>query len=231
MTEQILIIDKETNTISRVRPHLEQTGFQVLSTKDAETALDIVEQRLPDLILLDPMLKGMDGFDFCKQLKQETRTQNVPICVISEQDDEINRVLAFELGVDDYLKKPFSLRELLLRVRILIKRQQKQKIQPKDRLTYGILSINKLSHEAFLKNTPLPLTVIEFQLLVTLLERAGRVQSREDLLNAVWGYEHMGNGRMVDAHIRRMRAKLGDAKHLIRTIRGVGYCFTPDTSL
>jgi two-component system, OmpR family, phosphate regulon response regulator PhoB len=225
LAEQILIVDKESDTVETVRTHLEKTGFRVISTKDAEIALDIIQHELPDLILLDPILRGMDGFSFCKHLKREHQTQHVPICMISAQDDEINRVLAFELGVDDYLKKPFSLRELLLRIRIILKR--KQNTPSKDRLTYGILSIDKLGLEAFLKDTPIPLTVIEFQLLVTLLERIGRVQTREDLLNAVWGYEHSGNGRMVDAHIKRMRAKLGDAQSMIRTVRSIGYCFTP----
>ena len=230
MAEQILIIDQEPDTVAVVRTQLEQTGFQVTATQDAETALDLIHRHIPDLILLDPMLQGMDGFTFCKQLKQESRTQNVPVCVVSKQDDEINRVLAFELGVDDYLKKPFSHRELLLRIRILLKRKQKQVESPKDRLTYGMLSVNLSSHEAFVKTHLIPLTVIEFKLLVILMERQGRVQTRDDLLNAVWGYEHQGNGRMVDAHIRRMRAKLGDAQAMIRTVRGIGYCFTPDLS-
>ncbi len=228
MAERILIIDKEPNTVETVRNNLELTGYNVMTTPNAETALNIIQRNLPDLILLDPILPGMDGFTFCKHLRQENRTQDVPICVLSAQDDEINRVLAFELGVDDYLTKPFSLRELLLRIRIILKRKQKQHTQPQNRLTYGAFSIDKSAHEVFLNNQPLSLTVIEFQLLTTLVERIGRVQTREDLLNAVWGYEHTGNGRMVDAHIRRMRAKLGKAQSMIRTVRGVGYCFTPE---
>jgi two-component system, OmpR family, phosphate regulon response regulator PhoB len=228
LAEQILIIDTEHQTVDTVRYNLERTGYKVMTTPNAETALNMIQRNLPDLILLDPILPGMDGFTFCKHLRQENRTRDVPICVLSEQDDEINRVLAFELGVDDYLKKPFSLRELLLRIRIILKRKQKQHTQPENRLILGALSIDKSAHEAFLDNHPLLLTVIEFQLLTTLMERIGRVQTREDLLNAVWGYEHTGNGRMVDAHIRRMRSKLGKAQSMIRTVRGVGYCFTPE---
>ena len=227
MAEQILIIDKEPNTVDAIRNNLEQTGYKVMTTPNAEAALNIIQRDLPDLILLDPILPGMDGLTFCKHLRQETRTQDVPICVLSAQNDEINRVLAFELGVDDYLTKPFSLRELSLRIRIILKRKQKQNTQPQNRLTYGIFSLDKSAHEAFLNHQPLSLTVLEFQLLATLMERVGRVQTRDDLLNAVWGYEHTANGRMVDAHIHRMRSKLGKAQSMIRTVRGVGYCFTP----
>ncbi len=225
--EQILIIEDEPDIVETIRYHLEKTGFDVLSSGDAETALDILNQSNPDLILLDLILPGMNGFDFCKEVKREPRTRAIPICVLSARRHEVDRVLAFELGVDDYIVKPFSLRELTLRIRGILQRVTQVKQQKDDRLAYGILSLDSAAHKVTVENETKNLTPIEFQLLFTLMERAGRVQSRRDLLNAVWGYNHLGNGRMVDAHIRRMRAKLGTAQEMIRTVRGVGYCFKP----
>lgn len=225
--EQILIIVDESDIVETVRYHLEKTGFDVVSSNDAETALDILNQRIPDLILMDLILPGMNGFDFCKEVKREPRTRAIPICILSARRHEVDRVLAFELGVDDYIVKPFSLRELLLRIRGILQRVNQVNQQSDDRLAYGTLSVDKTAHKVTVGNETKNLTPIEFQLLFTLMERAGRVQSRRDLLNAVWGYNHLGNGRMVDAHIRRMRAKLGTAQEMIRTVRGVGYCFRP----
>ena len=226
MPEQILIIEDEPDIVETVRYNLEKTGFVVVSSGDAETALDILNQRIPDLILLDLILPGMNGFDFCKEIKREPRTRAIPICVLSARRHEVDRVLAFELGVDDYIVKPFSLRELTLRIRGILQRVKVNQ-QNDDRLAYGILSVDSAAHKVTVGNETKNLTPIEFQLLFTLMERARRVQSRRDLLNAVWGYNHLGNGRMVDAHIRRMRAKLGTAQEMIRTVRGVGYCFKP----
>lgn len=227
MADQILIVEDEPDIVETVRYNLEQTGFDVVASGDAETALDMLADALPDLIVLDLMLPGMDGFDFCKVLKQEPHTRHVPICVLSACKKEVDRVLAFELGVDDFVEKPFSPRELVLRIRGILKRAHQAEQQAGDRLDYGTLVVDKAGYKVFVEGTLCELTPIEFQLLVTLIERVGRVQTREDLLDAVWGYGHMGNGRMVDAHIRRMRAKLGAAQDLIRTVRGVGYCFKP----
>ena len=163
----------------------------------------------------------MNGFDFCKEIKREPRTRAIPICVFSARRPEVDRVLTFELGVDDYIVKPFSLRELILRIRGILQRVNQLNQQNDDRLAYGILSVDRDAHKVTVGNETKNLTPIEFQLLFTLMERAGRVQSRRDLLNAVWGYNHLGNGRMVDAHIRRMRAKLGTAQEMIRTVRGM----------
>lgn len=227
MADQILIVEDEPDIVETVRYNLEQTGFDVVASGDAETALDMLSDCVPDLIVLDLMLPGMDGFDFCKALKQEPHTRHVPICVLSACKKEVDRVLAFELGVDDFVEKPFSPRELVLRIRGILKRAHQAEQQAGDRLDYGALVVDKAGYKVFVEGQLCELTPIEFQLLVTLIERVGRVQTREDLLDAVWGYGHMGNGRMVDAHIRRMRAKLGCAEEMIRTVRGVGYCFKP----
>ncbi len=227
MPKQIPIIEDEPDTVETVRYNLEKTGFDVLYSGDAETALDILNQRIPDLILLDLILPGMNGFDFCKEVKREARTRAIPICVLSARRHEVDRVLAFELGVDDYIVKPFFLRELLLRIRGILQRVNQVNQRNVDRLAYGTLSVDRVAHKVTVGNAVKNLTPIEFRLLFTLMERAGRVQSRRDLLNAVWGYNHLGNGRMVDAHIRCMRAKLDTAQEMIRTVRGVGYCFKP----
>lgn len=228
LAEQILIVEDEPDIVETVRYNLERTGFLVVASQDAETALNLVSQHVPDLILLDLLLPGnMDGFAFCKALKQEPRTRDVPICVLSACRKEVDRVLAFELGVDDYVEKPFSPRELVLRIRSILRRAQRAQVKNEDRLEYGPLVVDKAGHKVFVDGIARDLTPIEFQLLVTLMERSGRVQTREDLLDAVWGYGNVGNGRMVDAHIRRMRAKLDRAQDLIRTVRGVGYCFKP----
>jgi DNA-binding response OmpR family regulator len=228
LAEQILIVEDEPDIVETVRYNLERTGFHVVVSEDAEMALNLVAQHVPDLIVLDLMLPGMDGFDFCKALKQEPKTRNVPICVLTACRKEVDRILAFELGVDDYVEKPFSPRELVLRIRSILRRSKRAQVQAEDHLEYGILTVDKAGHKVFVRGIECDLTPIEFQLLVILMARSGRVQTREDLLDAVWGYGNVGNGRMVDAHIRRMRAKLDEAQNLIRTVRGVGYCFKPD---
>ena len=227
MSKQILIVEDEPDIVETVRYNLEQTGYQALAATDAETALEMVSDGLPDLIVLDLMLPGMNGFDFCKILKQESHTRHVPICVLSGRKEEVDRVLAFELGVDDYVVKPFSPRELMLRIRSILERSQNAVKQPEERLICGVLEVDKVWYRVSVDGQACELTPLEFKLLVTLIERAGRVQTREDLLDAAWGYGHMGNGRMVDAHIRRMRAKLGVAREMVRTVRSVGYCFRP----
>lgn len=227
MADLILVVEDETDIAETVRYNLDQAGFEVLVADDAETALTMLGQSVPGLIVLDLMLPGMDGIDLCKILKEQKSTRDIPICVLSARKNEIDRVLAFELGVDDYVEKPFSPRELVLRVRSILKRVQLAQAQVDERLDYGVLVVDKSAYKVFVEGQACALTPIEFQLLVTLVEREGRVQTREALLRAVWGDGHVGSGRMVDAHIRRMRGKLGEAQHLIRTVRGVGYCFRP----
>ena len=225
MADLILIVEDEIDIAETVRYNLDQAGFEVMAAGDAETALSMLSDSVPSLIVLDLMLPGMDGIDLCKIIKEKKATRDIPICVLSARKNEIDRVLAFELGVDDYVEKPFSPRELVLRVRSILKRVQLAQAQVDERLDYGILVVDKSAYKVFVEGQVCALTPIEFQLLVTLMDREGRVQTREALLRVVWGDGHVGSGRMVDAHIRRMRGKLGEAQHLIRTVRGVGYCF------
>ena len=225
---KILVVEDEPDILEMVRYNLAQAGLDVETAEDAESALQHIREGLPDLIVLDLMLPGIDGLDMCRELKQDARTRPVPILMLTARKEEVDRIVGLELGADDYVVKPFSPRELVLRVRAILKRiQSDERSAPHAEtvLRAGPLSIDKDAHQALLNGDPLELTSTEFKLLVTLIERRGRVQTRDELLNTVWGYEYSGYGRTVDTHIRRLREKLGDASDGIETVRGVGYRF------
>ena len=174
------------------------------------------------------MLPGIDGLDMCRQIKQDARTRHIPILMLTARKEEVDRIVGLELGADDYVVKPFSPRELVLRAQAILRRSQgssQSATETEGWLHMGPISIDKAAHQALLNGDPLELTGTEFKLLITLIERRGRVQTRDDLLNTVWGYEYSGYGRTVDTHIRRLREKLGEASEWIETVRGVGYRF------
>ena len=225
---KILVVEDEPDILEMVRYNLTQAGLDVATAEDAESALQHIREVLPDLIVLDLMLPGIDGLDMCRELKQDARTRPVPILMLTARKEEVDRIVGLELGADDYVVKPFSPRELVLRVRAILRRNQSdERLAPhaETMLSAGPLSIDKDAHQALLNGDPLVLTSTEFRLLATLIERRGRVQTRDELLNTVWGYEYSGYGRTVDTHIRRLREKLGDASDWIETVRGVGYRF------
>lgn len=225
---KILVVEDEPDILEMVRYNLVQAGLDVETAEDAESALQYIRDVLPDLIVLDLMLPGIDGLDMCRQLKQDARTRPVPILMLTARKEEVDRIVGLELGADDYVVKPFSPRELVLRVRAILKRSQSNGHLPPHAeisLRSGPLSIDKGAHQALLNGAPLELTGTEFRLLLTLIERKGRVQTRDELLDTVWGYEYSGYGRTVDTHIRRLREKLGDASNWIETVRGIGYRF------
>ncbi len=225
---KILVVEDEPDILEMVRYNLAQAGLDVATAEDAESALQHIREVLPDLIVLDLMLPGIDGLDMCRELKRDARTRPVPILMLTARKEEVDRIVGLELGADDYVVKPFSPRELVLRVRAILRRSQSdERLVPhaETMLRAGPLSIDKDAHQALLNGDPLVLTSTEFRLLVTLIERRGRVQTRDELLNTVWGYEYSGYGRTVDTHIRRLREKLGDASDWIETVRGVGYRF------
>ena len=223
---KILVVEDEPDILEMVRYNLDQAGLDVETTEDAEHALQSVQEVLPDLIILDLMLPGIDGLDMCRQLKQDARTRHIPILMLTARKEEVDRIVGLELGADDYVVKPFSPRELVLRAQAILRRSQGS-LQPATdaRLHTGPISIDKAAHQALLNGDPLELTGTEFKLLITLIKRRGRVQTRDDLLDTVWGYEYSGYGRTVDTHIRRLREKLGEASEWIETVRGVGYRF------
>ena len=225
---KVLVVEDEPDILEMVRYNLDQAGLDVETAEDAECALQSVQEILPDLIILDLMLPGIDGLDMCRQLKQDPRTRHIPILMLTARKEEVDRIVGLELGADDYVVKPFSPRELVLRTQAILRRSQGSLQSITDTETWlhlGPVSIDKAAHQALLNGDPLELTGTEFKLLTTLIERRGRVQTRDDLLDTVWGYEYGGYGRTVDTHIRRLREKLGEACEWIETVRGVGYRF------
>jgi two-component system phosphate regulon response regulator PhoB len=191
---------------------------------DGASGLELAKKGRPSLIILDLMLPEMDGKDVCRVLKADPNTQSIPILMLTAKAEEMDRVIGFELGADDYVTKPFSPRELVLRVKAI----QRRKEIPDERdktILVGDLLIDIDRHQVFVKKKPISLTSTEFKLLVELITNRGRVQTRERLLDKVWGYTYEGYARTVDTHIRRLREKLGSFGDSIETIRGVGYRF------
>jgi len=202
--------------------NLEREGYAALEAENGQAALDIARRQKPDLILLDVMLPVLDGFTVCKELQRHPDSMSIPIIMLTARGEDIDRILGLELGADDYMVKPFNVRELLLRVRGLLRRQYAAAASGQPLMRHGLL-LDAGAHRATWRDRALELTATEFRLLEDLLRHAGQVRSREDLLSQVWGYEFDGYARTVDTHVKRLRGKLGDAAELIETVRGVGY--------
>ncbi len=218
----ILIIEDEKDLAELLAYNLGREGYRTVTALDGLSGLDRATELLPDLIVLDLMLPGMAGTDICKNLKKEPKTASIPVIVLTAKGEEIDRVVGFEIGADDYVVKPFSTRELLLRIKAVLRRSRPE--QPAGRLIrVGPLTIDSERHQVTVDGEEAVLTGIEFKLLLTLAERLGRLQGREQLLKDVWGYSYAGDTRTVDTHITRLRTKLGKAGELISTIRGFGY--------
>ena len=215
MKPRILVVDDEPEAVELVEFNLKQAGYAVTTAADGAEALKKARSQTPDLIVLDVMLPEMDGFEICKTLRLDATTAKAA---------EIDRVLGLELGADDYLTKPFSPRELLLRVKKILSRFQTEE-KPKEQLRFGDLLIDLPRHVVSWKNKPIEMTATEFKLLTVLAQRAGRVQSRDQLLRDVWEYDSVIDTRTVDTHMRRLREKIGAASKHLDTVRGVGYRF------
>ena len=224
MKQRILIVEDEPEAVELLDFNLKQAGYAVSSAADGAEALKKIRTSPPDLILLDVMLPEMDGFEICKTVRLEAATAKVPIIMLTAKASEIDRVLGLELGADDYLTKPFSPRELLLRVKKILARSAPPE-KAKEQLRFGDLLIDLPRHIATWKNKPIDLTATEFKLLTLLAQRAGRVQSRDQLLRDVWEYNSVIDTRTVDTHMRRLREKIGAAAKHLDTVRGVGYRF------
>ncbi len=218
----ILVIEDEQDLAELIAFHLEKEGYLPLIATDGTTGLKQAQTTLPDLLLLDLMLPGISGIDICKALKGSEKTASIPIIMLTAKGEEIDRVVGFEVGADDYMSKPFNMRELLLRVKAILRRTNSGDAAVVN-LNIGLLSIDSDRHIVNVAGEEIFLTSTEFRLLLSLAERLGRVQSRERLLNDVWGISHIGDTRTVDTHITRLRTKLGTAGNLIRTVRGFGY--------
>jgi two-component system phosphate regulon response regulator PhoB len=220
--KSILIIEDEEDIVALVEYHLRQSGFTVIRALDGPSGLERARKELPSLIILDLMLPGMDGKDICRALKSNPLTQSLPILMLTAKGEEADRVIGFELGADDYVTKPFSPRELVLRVKAILRRKE---VGPDGEkvIQIGDLLIDIDRHHVSIKKSPIKLTSTEFKLLVELASKRGRVQTREHLLDKVWGYTYEGYARTVDTHVRRLREKMGSSGDYIETIRGVGY--------
>ncbi|MBT4496366.1 MAG: response regulator transcription factor [Gemmatimonadetes bacterium] len=234
MTDTILVVEDEPDILGLVSYNLKQAGFQVEEAEDGEVALQLIEDRPVDLVVLDLMLPGIDGLEVCRLLKQNVEHKDLPILMLTARTEEVDRIVGLELGAEDYLVKPFSPRELILRIKAILRRVKGGKGESEEeaaeRIQAGGLTIDLVGHRVLLEGEAIELTATEFRLLLTLAQRRGRVQSREELLNVVWGYEYSGYRRTVDTHIRRLREKLGDAYDLVETVRGVGYRFRRESS-
>ena len=222
--QKILVVDDEPDVVELVEFNLKAAGFTVTSAENGREALTTAQATRPDLIVLDVMLPEMDGLEVCKLLRRDPVTAATPIIMLTARAEEVDRVLGLELGADDYLTKPFSPRELVLRVKGLLRRGQTPETKV-DSIRIGELHMDLPKHQVTISGKTVELTATEFKLLATLAERRGRVQSRETLLRDVWGYESLIDTRTVDTHMRRLRDKIGKAARYLDTVRGVGYRF------
>jgi DNA-binding response OmpR family regulator len=224
MSERILIVEDEADVAELISHHLGKAGFSVELTSDGLSALDLIKSNPPALVILDLMLPQMSGLDLCRAIKGDVRTREVVVLILSARADEIDRVIGFELGADDYVVKPFSPRELVLRIRAIFRRRGSTKDKDdSERIRVGELILDCSRHEVKAANRLVECTATEFKLLRILMERHGRVQGRDRLLSDVWGYDSVIDTRTVDTHMRRLRDKLGDCARYIETVRGFGY--------
>jgi two-component system phosphate regulon response regulator PhoB len=219
----ILVVDDESDIVDVLAHVLTREGFSVVSAMDGRAAVELARSRTPDLVLLDWMLPEMSGMEVMKFLRADQKTRTIPVILVTARREEIDRVLAFELGADDYVMKPFSPREVVLRVRAVLRRRAVASHADGGTLAAGPIRIDLGTYHAWVGETPVVLTVTEFKLLADLIQARGRVRTRDWLLSEVWGYKAEVLSRTVDTHVRRLRDKLGPAAAWIETVRGVGY--------
>lgn len=225
MNSPILIVDDEPDTLELIEFNLKAAGFRCLTAGDGTEALRKAREFHPQLIILDLMIPEIDGLEVCKLLRRDVNTASIPIIMLTAKASEIDRVLGLELGANDYLTKPFSPRELVLRIKNLLKKDPTESEQG-DTLRVGELIIDIPRHLVTVNRKAVELTATEFKLLTTLMKRRNRVQTREQLLQDVWDYDNIIDTRTVDTHMRRLREKLGRASKYLDTVRGVGYRFS-----
>lgn len=223
---KILAVDDEEHIQELIKFNLESSGFKVICCGNGTEALKLVKSEKPDLVLLDVMLPGIDGYDVCKEIRKDNSISNIPIIMITAKSEELDKILGLELGADDYMTKPFSIRELLARVKAVLRRTSSQPMDKSFKFDNIVIDFEK--HEITKEGKRLELTLKEFEVLEILIKNKGRVITRDFLLDKVWGYEYYGETRTVDVHIRHLRQKIEeDDKNprYIETIRGVGYRF------
>ncbi|AAM71895.1 MAG TPA: DNA-binding response regulator [Chlorobaculum sp.] len=221
----ILIVEDDRNLAGLLKYNLEKAGYGCIHAASGEEALDELQRHAVNLVLLDIMLPGIDGFEVCRRIRQNVQWSDLPIVMLTAKGEEIDKVFGFELGIDDYVVKPFSPRELNLRIRAILKRDRRNRSNVQEVLRSGGIELDIGRHEATLDGRPLVLTLMEFKLLALLMKRKGQAQTREVLLSDVWDVDKSINTRTIDTHVTRLREKLGDAGRFIRTVRGLGYKF------
>lgn len=224
--KKILVVDDEEHIIELIRFNLETNGYFVIAANDGNEALKKVKEEKPDLVILDLMLPSIDGIEICKILRKNKETEKLPIIMLTAKSEEIDMILGLEIGADDYITKPFSVRELLARIKAVLRRTQQRQERRENVIKIGDITIDVEKHEVTKKGKKIDLTLKEFELLRILSEKRGNVLTRNYLLDEIWGYDYFGDTRTVDVHIRHLRRKIeDDDKNLqyIQTIRGIGY--------
>ena len=228
MSSQVLIIEDEPDIRKTIDYNLTKESFKVVQAGSIEEGEKALASNQIDVIILDLMLPDGSGLTLCRDIKSDDKTKHIPIIILTAKTEEVDRVVGFELGADDYVTKPFSVRELILRVKAILKRGPTSSNSEDDEYSFGELTLNFEAHQAYINGNEISLTALEFRLLKHLIDRKGRVQTRDQLLEDVWGYSSDVTTRTVDTHIKRLREKLGSVGNHIQTIRGVGYRFSRD---
>lgn len=223
--EKILIVEDEADILNLLEYHLRSAGYDIFSTTSGMEALQMVRRHQPDLVLLDLMLPGLDGFEVCRELKRDRATSEVAVIMLTAKGEEVDKVVGLELGADDYVTKPFSPRELVLRVKAVLRRGRHDPAPNEGFWEREGLRVEEDGHRVYVDGKDTDLTATEFKLLAELIHNEGKVLNRDQLLNNVWGYQFSGYSRTVDTHVRRLRQKLGPYAEWVETIRGVGYRF------
>jgi two-component system phosphate regulon response regulator PhoB len=225
MAERILVVDDEPDLLELVRLNLDQAGFQVETADSGGAALHALRKSPPDLMILDLMLPDLSGTEICREVRANPELAHLPIIMLTARAEEVDRIVGLELGSDDYVTKPFSPRELTLRVKAVLRRRQPQ-ASSSVALEHGPLRLDPERHRCYVEGAEVELTAKEFELLLGLMQRPGRVMTRDHLLDEVWGTDIAVTTRTIDTHMKRLREKLGAAGGLIETVRGVGYRFS-----
>lgn len=225
MTQRILVVDDEPDITALVAYHLAKAGYRVVTAASGAEALRAAREERPDLVILDLMLPGVSGYDVLAEMRSREETRDVGVILLTARREEADRIRGLSLGADDYLTKPFSPQELILRVGAVLRRLQSPGVSAGAALTAGPLVIDRSAHRVLMDGQEISLTATEYKLLLTLVERRGRVQTRPQLLESVWDAQPDIQTRTVDMHVQRLRSKLGDAGRLIETVRGFGYRF------
>jgi two-component system phosphate regulon response regulator PhoB len=220
--QKILIVEDERDIADLVGFNLERAGYSVMKAHDGITGAEVAIRERPDLVILDLMLPGKDGYGVFKELRRDSRSRDIPVIMLTASAQTEDRIQGLEAGADDYLTKPFSPKELMLRVQAVLKRSDGP--PGSVEVTYGPFRFDKNSLKFYLGGEPVELTSTEFKLLLFLTERAGKAQDRNDLLRTVWGYSDEVHSRTLDTHMKRLRQKLGDHAAMVETVRGIGYC-------